>query len=58
MGSRDYYLVSIYHCLYLSQSCYPTLRYAVHRLLSLARRLIVFTLDVISQHDQEVPHND
>ena len=38
--------VSVYHCLYLSH-CYPTLRYAAHRLLPLARGLIVFTLDVI-----------
>ena len=38
--------VSVYHCLYLSR-CYPTLRYAAHCLLPLARGLIVFTLDII-----------
>ena len=44
--SRLLLRVSVYHCLYLSR-CYPTLRYAAHRLLPLAHGLIVFILDVI-----------
>ena len=53
--SRLLLRVSVYHCLYLSR-CYPTLRYAAHRLLPLACGLIVFTLDVISQQYDIVIH--